>query len=58
MKIQPECEICGLFYARYIHYIVLGLVSHGVELAVKSKGLPTTPADIIAAALTWFGRLQ
>ncbi len=25
---------------------------------VYSKGLPTTPADIVAAGITWFGRLQ
>ncbi len=60
MKIKPESEISshitlmsvisGLFHTRHLHWSRF-LVTQGVKLAKTHQGLPTTPADIIAAAL-------
>ncbi len=67
MKIKPESEISsditltsvisGLFHTRYLHQSSF-LVTQLVKLAKTHYGLPTTPADVIVAALTWLGRLQ
>ncbi len=68
MKIKPKSEISshitlmsgvsGLFPARYLHPSRL-LVFLGVKLAVKfSRGSQTPPADTLAAALSWLGRLH
>ncbi len=62
VKIKPESELSchitlpsligSLFYARLLYFFLLGLVTHGVRLAVKlsRQGLPTAPADILAEA--------
>ncbi len=67
MNIKPESEISshitltsvinGLFHTRYLHLSSF-LLTQGVELAKAHQGLPTTPADIIAADLTWLVRLH
>ncbi len=62
MKIKPESEISshitltsvisGLFHTRYLYKVVStrGRVTHSIKLAVG--GLPTPPANILAAALS------